>query len=202
MGLSVEPLERFYYPVAGVDEVGRGALFGDVVAAAVVILPNDLDRLQAAGVADSKQLSARQREQLAGLIRTVAVDCQVGVATVAEIASSNILRASLLAMERAIAQLRPRPDLCLVDGNCPIPFTEISPIPQVTLVGGDRRSIAIAAASIVAKVWRDREMIRLAACYPGYGLEQHKGYGTPVHREALARLGPTPLHRRSFRGVT
>jgi ribonuclease HII len=182
--------------VAGVDEVGRGALFGPVVAAAV-ILPDAIGpQLAEAGVTDSKLLVAQERQVLAVQIRAVAVDYQIGVASVQEIDRINILQASLLAMKRAIAKLTIQPTLCLVDGNQPIPGLLI---PQQTLVKGDQRSLAIAAASILAKVWRDELIIRMARKYPQYHLATNKGYGTPSHRQALQTHGPSPFHRRSFR---
>lgn len=182
--------------VAGVDEVGRGALFGPVVAAAVLLPPPALSPLAAAGVTDSKRLSARRRQQLVPTIQTLAVDCQIGVASVAEIDRHNILQAALLAMRRAVQKLSPPPDLCLVDGNQPIPHLGL---PQQTVVKGDQRVLAIACASIIAKVWRDDLMTRLAAVYPGYDLAANKGYGSQSHQAALQTLGCTPLHRRSFR---
>lgn len=182
--------------VAGVDEVGRGALFGPVVAAAVLLPPPALSPLAAAGVTDSKRLSARRRQQLVPTIQALAVDCQIGVASVAEIDRHNILQAALLAMRRAVQKLSPPPALCLVDGNQPIPHLGL---PQQTVVKGDQRVLAIACASIIAKVWRDDLMTRLAAVYPGYDLATNKGYGSPSHQAALQTLGCTPLHRRSFR---
>lgn len=181
--------------IAGVDEVGRGALFGPVVAAAVMLPPEALTRLINVGVTDSKQLSSNQRQQLARQIREVAIDCQIGIATVAEIDQINILKASLLAMHRAILKLSPPPQLCLIDGNQKIPTLTI---PQQTLVKGDQHSIAIAAASIIAKVWRDTLIARLAPLYPAYDLIANKGYGTARHRQAIAIYGSSPLHRRSF----
>lgn len=188
----------FFYTqqlIAGVDEVGRGALFGPVVAAAVILSPETLLPLIEMGVTDSKQLSSGQRQQLGVQIRAAAVDCQIGIASVAEIDQLNILQASLLAMQRAILKLQVQPDLCLIDGNQKIPTLLL---PQQTLVKGDQHSVAIAAASIVAKVWRDTFITRLAAHYPAYNLIANKGYGTARHRQALQRLGPSPLHRRSF----
>ncbi|MDX2098856.1 MAG: ribonuclease HII [Leptolyngbyaceae cyanobacterium bins.59] len=181
--------------IAGVDEVGRGCLFGPVVAAAVILPPAVLSDLKAAGVTDSKQLSPARRTHLAQQIRTVALAYRVGIASVREIDRLNILQASLLAMKRAVLKLSVTPDYCLIDGNQPIPHLGI---PQQTLVQGDRLSLAIAAASIVAKVWRDDLIIRLARCYPEYDLATNKGYGTASHRRALETYGPTPLHRRSF----
>ncbi|MDY7013673.1 MAG: ribonuclease HII [Cyanobacteriota bacterium] len=182
--------------VAGVDEVGRGALFGPVVAAAVLLPPSAWEKLAIAGVKDSKQLSAKKREVLAQTIKTVAVDARIGLATVAEIDRMNILQASLLAMKRAVLKLEPQPERCLIDGRFALPDL---PIPQETLVGGDRNSLAIAAASIVAKVWRDDLIVRLARKYPDYDLAANKGYGTKRHCSALQQHGPSPQHRLSFR---
>ncbi len=181
--------------VVGVDEVGRGALFGPVVAAAVILNDATAEQLAIAGVTDSKQLSAEQRRVLATQIRHCAVGCRVAYASVAEIDRLNILQASLLAMKRAILQVTPPPDLCLVDGNQRIPGL---PFPQQTLVKGDERSLAIAAASIIAKVWRDELITRLAVKYPQYHLATNKGYGTPSHKQAIQTFGPTRFHRRSF----
>lgn len=181
--------------VAGVDEVGRGCLFGPVVAAAV-ILPEAVEhQLQAAGVTDSKRLAAAQRDDLAIAIQEVALSCTIGVASVREIDRLNILQASLLAMRRAIARLEPQPDFCLIDGNQKVPGLLLR---QQTVVKGDQRSLAIAAASIVAKVWRDRLIARMAERYPHYDLATNKGYGTPKHRQAIRDHGITPYHRRSF----
>lgn len=186
------------YPllVAGVDEVGRGALFGPVVAAAVALPTKAIPQMAALGVKDSKQLSARRRTELVEPIQELALACQVSYATVEEIAALNILQASLLAMKRAVIKLEFKPDLCLVDGRQALP--ELG-IPQHNLVRGDCRSPLIAAASIVAKVWRDALIVRLADQYPEYDLAQNKGYGTPKHCLALRKYGPSPLHRLSFR---
>ncbi|MBD1853529.1 ribonuclease HII [Leptolyngbya sp. FACHB-711] len=181
--------------VAGVDEVGRGALFGPVVAAAVILPTDQLDRLSAAGVTDSKQLSAFQRQELAVQIRAVAIDCRIGIASVQEIDRLNILQATFLAMRRAVDRLSPQPDLCLIDGNHCVPQLVL---PQQAIVKGDQRSLAIAAASIVAKVWRDTLILRLAAKYSGYDLASNKGYGTVKHRLALQQKGASRQHRRSF----
>lgn len=185
-------------PVAGVDEVGRGAWFGPVVAAAVLLSPEAELELAALGVTDSKKLSPKRRQILVGDIRDRAIDCQIGWATVEEIDCLNILQASLLAMRRAVLQLQPVPSSCLIDGNQRIPDLEIR---QRTIVGGDRRSIAIAAASIIAKVWRDTLITDLAAEYPQYDLARNKGYGTAKHRQALQQYGISDLHRRSFRPI-
>lgn len=181
--------------VAGVDEVGRGALFGPVVAAAVILPDSGLAALSAAGVTDSKLLSAEQRQRLSLQIQSTALCCTIGYASVREIDRLNILQASLLAMKRAVLKLNVEPQLCLVDGNQPIPGLQV---PQQTLVKGDQRSLAIASASIVAKVWRDELITRLAIRYPMYHLAANKGYGTPAHRRALQEFGPSPYHRGSF----
>jgi len=176
--------------IAGVDEVGRGPLAGDVVAAAVILDP----ARPIPGLADSKQLSESRREILYARILEEALASAVGRASVPEIDSLNILHASLLAMQRAVAALSPFPDFIYVDGNrCP-PWQYASE----AVVKGDGRIAAIAAASIVAKVTRDREMLVLDAQYPGYGLASHKGYPSPAHLQALQVLGPSPIHRRSF----
>ncbi|MEM1425335.1 MAG: ribonuclease HII [Cyanobacteria bacterium P01_H01_bin.130] len=181
--------------LAGVDEVGRGCLFGPVVAAAVMVSAAGLEALEAAGVRDSKALSPAQRQRLVPLIQSVAIAWQVGSASVAEIDRMNILQAALLAMKRAVEGLDSVPDRCWVDGNKTIPQLQI---PQTTLVRGDQRSVAIAAASILAKEWRDQKIIELAQHYPGYDLASNKGYGTAKHRAALKTLGLTPYHRLSF----
>lgn len=182
--------------VAGVDEVGRGALFGPVVAAAVALPASAIPQLAALGVRDSKQLSARRRSQLALQVRATASSCQVGWASVREIERLNVLQASLLAMKRAVLKLDRQPAACLVDGRQAIAGLQI---PQTCLVRGDQRSLPIAAASIIAKVWRDELMVRLARRYPQYDLAANKGYGTLKHRLALQQWGPSPQHRLSFR---
>jgi ribonuclease HII len=181
--------------IAGVDEVGRGALFGPVVAAAVLISSEGTKELEKIGVKDSKQLSERQRENLYEIIQSVSIDCRIGWASVQEIDRLNILKASLLAMHRAISRLSIQPELCLIDGNQRIPQLLI---PQQTVIKGDQQEPAIAAASIIAKVWRDRLMQRLDRKYPGYSLASNKGYGSQVHRQAIQELGPSTQHRRSF----
>lgn len=182
--------------VCGIDEVGRGPLAGPVFAAAV-ILPAGLDEAALAGLDDSKRLPRARRERLAAAVRAVA-RVGLGRAEVEEIDRLNILRASLMAMARAVAALgEPAPTLALVDGNRPPAL----PCPIRCVVGGDGISRSIAAAAVVAKVARDAEMARLAAAWPGYGWERNAGYGTGPHLEALARLGPTPHHRRSFAPV-
>jgi len=176
--------------LAGVDEVGRGPLAGDVVAAAVILNP----ACRIDGLNDSKKLSEKKRDYLFEVIREKALGYAVASASVAEIDHINILQASLLAMTRAVQQLATQPEYVLVDGNR---------LPKWTyrgeaVVKGDAKVASIAAASILAKVTRDRALVELDAAYPGYGLAIHKGYPTPVHLSALARLGPTPIHRRSF----
>ena len=185
-----------FKPIAGVDEVGRGCLFGPVVAAAVVLPAGSESMLLAKGVKDSKQLSAIQRSRLYPYIREVAIDCKLGLASVREIDRFNILQASLLAMKRAVLKLQVRPELCQIDGNREIPDL---PFPQQTLVKGDCHSVAIACASIVAKVWRDESIARLAERYPHYDLANNKGYGSPKHRQAIQVYGICDQHRRSFR---
>jgi ribonuclease HII len=184
------PLPRL---TAGVDEVGRGPLAGPVLAAAVILDPErPID-----GLKDSKRLTAQRREVLAADIRDAALAWSLGRAEVDEIDSLNILRASHLAMQRAVSGLALAPQLVFVDGN----LTPWFVAPTVALVSGDALMPAISAAAIIAKVARDAEMVALAERYPGYGLEQHKGYATARHLAALAELGPTPLHRRSFMPV-
>jgi len=182
-----------YAVVAGLDEVGRGALCGPVVASAVILSFG----FETAGIDDSKRLTARQRETLAVRIRAHAVAVAVGSADVAEIDRFNILRATQLAMTRALDGLATRPDCVLVDGR-PIPGIQL---PQKAIVKGDALSVSIAAASIVAKVTRDAMMREWDACYPGYGLASNMGYGSEDHRLALRRLGPSAIHRRSFQGT-
>jgi len=176
--------------IAGVDEVGRGPLAGPVVAAAVILDPEQ----PIAGLADSKKLSERRREVLDLEIRERALCWALGRAEPEEIDRINILQASLLAMQRAVAALTTRPELALVDGNrAPRLDCRVH-----TIVGGDASEPAISAASIIAKVARDREMVELDARYPGYGLARHKGYPTKQHMEALQQLGVSEIHRRSF----
>lgn len=175
---------------AGVDEVGRGPLAGDVVAAAVILDP----ARPVEGLRDSKKLSSKRREVLAQEIRHAALAWSVARASVQEIDSINILQASLLAMHRAVQALDPQPDYVLVDGNR-LPRWDY---PSQPVVKGDDRVQAIAAASILAKVQRDRELVELDQQYPGYGFAAHKGYPTAAHIKALQTLGVTPVHRRSF----
>jgi ribonuclease HII len=180
---------------AGVDEVGRGALAGPVVAAAVLVDVDSCRALAQLGVRDSKRLSATRREALVAPIRAAVLGVAIAEATVAEITQLNIRRATLTAMHRAIAALDTPPLGCLIDGRDALPDLGC---PQMTLVGGDDRSLAIGAASIIAKVYRDRLMARWANQYPAYGFDRHRGYGTHQHRQALQDYGPTPLHRPLF----
>ncbi len=178
---------------AGVDEVGRGPLCGDVVTAAVILDPEN----PIAGLNDSKKLTEKRREALFDEIQQKALSFCIARASVAEIDDINILQASLLAMHRAVAGLSIQPEYVLVDGN-KVPKW---PYKAEAVVKGDSRVPAIAAASILAKVTRDREMVALDSVYPGYGIAGHKGYPTKVHMEALQRLGVTPIHRRSYAPV-
>lgn len=179
-------------PVAGVDEAGRGPLAGPVVAAAVILPDADIPP----GINDSKKLTARARAGLCAQLRAVA-RVGVGIASVEEIDSINILQATLLAMTRAVAALGVAPGMVLVDGNR-LPRWDH---PSTAIVGGDALCLSIAAASIVAKHERDTMMIAADARYPGYGWASNKGYGSHDHCDALRRLGPSPLHRRSFSPV-
>jgi ribonuclease HII len=179
--------------VAGIDEAGRGPLAGPVVAAAVIlpfghVIP---------GVDDSKKLSAGTREKLFEIIRAEALAVGIGVITPAEIDRINILQATRRAMLHAVQSLSPQPDYLLIDGISTID----SSIPQKTIKKGDSLSLSIAAASIIAKVTRDRYMIEMDAVYPGYGFSAHKGYGSAAHLDAIRRLGPSPIHRLTFGGV-
>jgi len=190
LGLDFNLVEAL---VAGVDEVGRGPLCGAVVTAAVILDPGKPIR----GLNDSKKLSLARREALFDEIQEKALAWCVARAEVAEIDRLNILHATMLAMQRAVEGLHVQPRLALIDGNrCP----KLA-VPSAPVVKGDSQVPAIAAASILAKVTRDREMQVLDALYPGYGLAGHKGYPTAEHLDALRRLGPTPIHRRSFAPV-
>lgn len=193
-----EKMKEFEYKysdfsfICGIDEVGRGPLAGPVYAAAV-ILPKDTEILY---LNDSKQLSAKKREELYDVIMEKAVAVGIGCADNRRIDEINILQATYEAMREAVTKLEPRPDILLNDAVT-IPGIEIK---QVGIVKGDARSVSIAAASIVAKVTRDRLMTELDEVYPGYGFASNKGYGSAEHIEALKKLGPTPIHRRSFIG--
>ena len=177
-------------PYCGVDEAGRGPLAGSVCAAAV-ILP---EGFVLPGLNDSKKLSEKKRETLFDVICENAVAYGIAFATVEEIEAINIKNAAYLAMDRAIAQLSVKPVLALVDGNDKNPLA----VPSIKVIKGDARCASIAAASILAKVSRDRYMVELAREYPGYGFEKHKGYGTAAHYAAIRELGPSPVHRPTF----
>jgi ribonuclease HII len=179
--------------LAGVDEVGRGPLAGDVVTAAVILDP----RRPVAGLADSKKLSVTRRNQLAGEIREKALSWYVARASVDEIDQYNILRATLMAMVRAVDGLTLKPEYVAVDGNR-LPDWGYA---AEAVVRGDDKVPAISAASILAKVCRDAEMCLAERAFPGYGFASHKGYGTRAHREAIALLGPCLIHRKSFEPV-
>ncbi|MBI3911140.1 MAG: ribonuclease HII [Armatimonadetes bacterium] len=179
--------------VAGVDEAGRGPLAGPVVAAAVIFArPVDLP-----GLADSKRLTPPERERLAQAIRAATPMWAIGAADAAEIDALNILRATHLAMARALRALRPSAEVALIDG---LPASGL-PCPHHAIVQGDARCASIAAASILAKTDRDARLRAMDALHPGYGFARHKGYPTPEHRRALQRLGPCPIHRRTYRPV-
>lgn len=190
MGLDYNLVETL---VAGVDEVGRGPLCGAVVTAAVILDP----ARPILGLNDSKKLTEARREALYEEICEKALSWCIARAEVDEIDRLNILHATMLAMQRAVEGLHVTPRMALIDGNrCPV-----LAVPSAPVIQGDAKVPAIAAASILAKVSRDREMTAFDLIYPGYGMGSHKGYPTPVHLEALARLGPTPIHRRSFAPV-
>lgn len=180
-----------YRRIAGLDEAGRGPLAGPVVAAAFVIEPH----FKMDGLNDSKQLTEKQREKFYQVLTSGEWEYGVGVVEPDEIDRVNIYQASRIAMRKALAELQPAPDYLLVDALV-VPDTEID---QKMLIYGDARSVAIAAASVIAKYTRDRLMEEYDHLYPGYGFAQHKGYPTRQHYQALAELGPSPIHRRSFR---
>ncbi len=185
-----ELIQKGYACVAGVDEAGRGPLAGPVFAAAVILPEGEIIE----GINDSKKLSPKKRDELYDIIREKAIavsSASVDEKTIDEI---NILNATYLAMQKAVAGLNPKPDFVLVDGNR-APELDIE---CDTLVKGDAKSISIAAASIVAKVERDRYIIEMAKKYPEYGFEKHKGYGTKEHCEAILKYGPSPIHRKTF----
>lgn len=184
--------QKGYVVIAGIDEVGRGPLAGPVVSAAV-ILGNDFS---VNGITDSKQLSSRKRDDLYNQIYKHAQDISLGMVANDIIDQINILQAARLSMRYAVEQLQNPPDFLLIDGIYQIE----SSIPQETIKKGDQRSISIAAASIIAKVTRDRIMTKYSTEYPEYGFEQHKGYGTKKHRDAIKKYGICPIHRRTFKG--
>ena len=183
-------MDSGYFRICGIDEAGRGPLSGPVAAAACVLDP---DR-PIPGLDDSKKLSPKKRDALFDLIVANAADFAVGLASPEEIDELNILNATMLAMRRAIAGLKTPPDFALVDGNCIRDF----PVPARAIVKGDSLSLSISAASILAKVTRDRLCLEDDRNYPEYGFARHKGYGTAEHIAALRRLGPCPIHRKTF----
>jgi ribonuclease HII len=185
--------KKGYRLVAGIDEAGRGPLAGPVVAGAV-ILP---EGLIIGGLADSKTLPEDERERLFAIIMEKAVSVGVGIVDSTVVDQVNILQATLAAMLQAAQKLNPAPGILLIDGNQPISW----PGPQQTIIKGDALCHSISAASVVAKVTRDRIMARMALLYPQYGFGRHKGYGVPEHREAIRRHGPCPIHRMTFKGV-
>ncbi len=179
-----------YTAVCGTDEAGRGPLCGPVVAAAV-ILPKDTE---IEGLNDSKKLTEKKREKLFDIIKEKAVAYAIAEASAEEIDEINILNASMLAMRRAVEALKIKADFVLIDGNCSRGFS----IPTETIVGGDAKSASIAAASILAKVTRDRQCAELDKLYPEYGIAKHKGYPTKEHMDAVRKFGPSPIHRMTF----
>lgn len=192
-GFERDALRRGFRNVAGVDEVGRGPLAGPVVSAAV-ILPASFSQ---SGVTDSKKLTPKKRDYFFDMIYDQARSIGLGIVDPIEIDRINILQASLLSMSIAIENLHPQPDFLLIDGI----FQVASHLPQTPITKGDSRSCSIAAASIVAKVSRDRLMERYHVDYPDFGFDRHKGYPTRAHKEAIRKHGSCPIHRRSFRGV-
>ena len=189
---SVEFDRKFSYPLAGVDEVGRGTLAGPVVAAAVILDYNNIPE----GIKDSKKIAKRKREQICKDILSSSIT-SIGLATSGEIDKINILKASLLAMKRAIEDLKKKPNIVLIDGI----YTPEIAIQSKSIIKGDNKSISIAAASIVAKVFRDNLMVEYSKKYPGYLWEKNSGYGTKEHLEAIKKLGVTPIHRTSFKPI-
>ncbi len=190
---EIEKTAQGYTAVCGVDEAGRGPLAGPVCAAAV-ILP---EGLEIEGLNDSKKLSEKRREALYDVIKEKAIAYSIAFASVEEIEEHNILQATFMAMTRAVEGLSAKADYALIDGNKVPPQLQI---PAEYVIGGDAISASIAAASVLAKVTRDRLMVEMEDIYPGYDFKKHKGYGTKVHREALLELGPCPIHRMSFLG--
>jgi len=193
LAYETEARKKGYRRIAGIDEAGRGPLAGPVVAAAVVLA----DDFLLPGLRDSKKLSQTMREKLFPLIQETAIGFGVAVVEAGVIDEINILQASLLAMKRAVERLTCSPDFLLIDG----PYRIESPVTQLPIIGGDNLSCSIAAASVLAKVTRDRLMIEYHRQYPQYAFDQHKGYGTRLHRERIKTFGPCPIHRRTFKGV-
>lgn len=184
-------VEKGFKTVCGIDEAGRGPLAGPVYAAAVILpLGLDID-----GLNDSKKLTEKKREMLFDVICEKAVDFSIGIADEKEIDEINILNATFLAMKRAVEGLKVKPDYALIDGN---QYPHIGGVTEETIIKGDGKSMSVAAASILAKVSRDRFMLEIAEKYPQYCFEKHKGYGTKLHYEMLEKYGISPVHRKSF----
>ncbi len=188
-----EAAARGFLKIAGIDEAGRGPLAGPVVSAAV-ILPASFE---VTGINDSKKITPEKRNYLYGEICRHALATATGIVDSVEIDKINILQATLLSMSMAVKNLAVRPDTLLIDGTFAIP----SDLPQTTIAKGDSRSISIAAASIIAKVTRDRLMEKYDSTYPQFGFSKHKGYPVKAHKEAIKKFGPCPIHRRTFKGV-
>ncbi|NOY88696.1 MAG: ribonuclease HII [FCB group bacterium] len=196
---SVDYLEEMlsqkgYQALCGVDEVGRGPLAGPVVAAAVIMSPD----IKIDGLKDSKKLTALQREKIFEIIASLGLPCAIGIIDNENIDKINILKASLMAMRKAVMDLKQAPDFVLVDGNYLIPHLDL---PQYAIVGGDARIQSISAASVIAKVTRDRIMDRYEALYPSFSFSKHKGYPTPEHLNELKEHGPCDIHRKTFKPV-
>jgi len=190
---EMDACEKGYARIAGIDEAGRGPIAGPVVSAAVIIpMPSHME-----GVIDSKQLTSKKRDLLYKTIYDHAVSVGIGIVDPAEIERINILKASLLSMAMAVRNLSPQPDFLIVDGIFQIPY----PLPQKAVPRGDCLCLSVAAASIIAKVTRDRLMEKYHNEYPEYGFDRHKGYPTKEHKEAVRRFGCCPIHRKSFKGV-
>jgi ribonuclease HII len=186
--------DKGYKNICGVDEVGRGPLAGPVVAAAVIVPAG----LKIEGLDDSKKLTPLRRERIFEEIINLGLNCSIGIIDHGDIDKLNILKASLMAMRKAVCDLKPPADFVLVDGNYPVPNI---PQPQFAIIGGDGRCLSIAAASIVAKVTRDRIMDRYEALYPSFSFATHKGYPTAAHLAELKEHGPCEIHRRTFKPV-
>lgn len=193
LGRELELIARGFRHIVGVDEVGRGPLAGPVTAAAVILDPDDVPD----GIADSKALDPAARDEVCRGVMLRACAVGIGFATAAEIDAINIRQATFLAMRRALAALPLAPDYLLVDGR-DLPLSDDHPMPREAIIKGDATCASIAAASVVAKVARDRLMVRQHGRDPRYGFHRHKGYATAEHRDALLRHGPSPFHRRSF----
>jgi len=193
LAYEMDACEKGYAKIAGIDEAGRGPIAGPVVSAAVILPPSSLIE----GVTDSKKLSPKMRNLLYDKIYEHAVSIGIGIVDPPEIIRLNILYASLLSMKMSVQNLMPQPDFLLIDGIFQIPYA----LPQKAIPKGDCLSISIAAASIIAKVTRDRLMEKYHYEYPEYGFDKHKGYPTREHKEAVRRFGCCPIHRKSFKGV-